>query len=85
MHRDLKPSNIILVPEDEDNYIVKLVDFGVGKVVPGVASVPGALEPLRDSEDVTRAGLLLGSPRYMSPEQIRRAGRAAQRICMPWE
>lgn len=71
VHRDLKPSNIILVPEDQDNYIVKLVDFGVGKVVEGVAAVPGALEPLRDVEDATRAGLLLGSPRYMSPEQIR--------------
>jgi len=71
VHRDLKPSNIILVPEDEHNYIVKLVDFGVGKIVPGVSEVPGALEPPRDVEDVTRAGLLLGSPRYMSPEQIR--------------
>jgi serine/threonine-protein kinase len=71
VHRDLKPSNIILVPEDDHNYIVKLVDFGVGKIVPGVSEVPGALEPARDVEDVTRAGLLLGSPRYMSPEQIR--------------
>lgn len=71
VHRDLKPSNIILVPEDDHNYIVKLVDFGVGKIVEGSADVPGALEPIRDAEDVTRAGLLLGSPRYMSPEQIR--------------
>ncbi|HWA75783.1 MAG TPA: serine/threonine-protein kinase [Polyangiaceae bacterium] len=71
VHRDLKPSNIILVPEDADNYIVKLVDFGVGKVVPDPATRPAALAVPRPEEDVTRAGLLLGSPRYMSPEQIR--------------
>lgn len=64
IHRDLKPSNIMLVPEDDSNDIVKLVDFGVGKIVADRAGVP-------DDEDVTRAGILLGSPRYMSPEQIR--------------
>lgn len=65
VHRDLKPSNMILVPEDERNDIVKLVDFGIGKIVPGASDL------LREGEDVTRAGLLLGSPRYMAPEQIR--------------
>lgn len=66
IHRDLKPSNIMLVPEDDSNDIVKLVDFGVGKIV---ADRAGVLEG--EDEDVTRAGILLGSPRYMSPEQIR--------------
>lgn len=74
IHRDLKPSNIILVPEDDQHDIVKLVDFGIGKVMPShrvpERSYPG--EPfIQDREDATLAGLLLGSPRYMSPEQIR--------------
>ncbi|HVJ90080.1 MAG TPA: serine/threonine-protein kinase [Labilithrix sp.] len=60
VHRDLKPSNVILVPED-DGEIVKLVDFGIGKAV--------FRSP--ESEDLTGAGLLLGTPRYMAPEQIR--------------
>ncbi|MGD0677699.1 MAG: serine/threonine-protein kinase [Polyangiaceae bacterium] len=64
IHRDLKPSNIMLVPDDEKNDVVKLVDFGIGKVVPSVAG------PARDA-DATQTGLVLGSPRYMSPEQIR--------------
>jgi len=65
IHRDLKPSNIMLVPGDERGDIVKLIDFGIGKIIPGKA------DPVRDSADETQAGLLLGSPRYMSPEQIR--------------
>ncbi len=63
VHRDLKPSNIMLVPEDDGTDIVKLVDFGIGKIL------RGPLE--RDVEDPTRVGLLLGSPRHMAPEQIR--------------
>jgi eukaryotic-like serine/threonine-protein kinase len=65
IHRDLKPSNIMLVPVDEQNDIVKLVDFGIGKIV------AGGPEQAFDIADETRAGIVLGSPRYMSPEQIR--------------
>jgi serine/threonine-protein kinase len=67
IHRDLKPSNIMLVPEDDKNDIVKLVDFGIGKIISARAEIPVN----SDSEEMTRVGLLLGSPRYMSPEQIR--------------
>jgi len=66
VHRDLKPSNVMLVPEDAQNDIVKLVDFGIGKVVSQLnAELSG------DEEELTRVGLILGSPRHMSPEQIR--------------
>lgn len=70
IHRDLKPSNIMLVPEDDDNDIVKLIDFGVGKAI---SSQPReqVLGGDHDSEDGTRVGVFLGSPRYMAPEQIR--------------
>jgi len=67
VHRDLKPSNIILVPEDDQNDIVKLVDFGIGKVL----TQPNHVLAAAEEEDVTRVGLLLGSPRHMAPEQIR--------------
>ena len=67
VHRDLKPSNIMLVPEDDQNDIVKLVDFGIGKVV----TQPNAELVTGDEEDMTRVGLMLGSPRHMAPEQIR--------------
>lgn len=66
VHRDLKPSNIMLVPEEGEGDIVKLIDFGIGKVVER-----SARESANEEEDMTRVGLLLGSPRYMAPEQIR--------------
>ncbi len=58
VHRDLKPSNIMLVPEDDGHEIAKIIDFGLVKVLAD------------DSEELTKEGSFLGSPRYMSPEQI---------------
>jgi serine/threonine protein kinase len=60
VHRDLKPGNIFLVRSEEDDEIVKVLDFGIAKI-------PISLS----SEEMTRSGILLGSPRYMSPEQAR--------------
>jgi len=58
VHRDLKPSNIMMVPENDGTEIVKVLDFGLVKVLAD------------DSEELTKEGTFLGSPRYMSPEQI---------------
>lgn len=58
IHRDLKPSNVFLV-EMGDQPLVKVLDFGIAKVVrPDLAVSKG-----------TESGVLVGSPRYMSPEQ----------------
>ena len=59
VHRDLKPSNVFLVASDDDP-VIKVLDFGVAK-----APLLGV-----DAE-TTRAGAVIGSPRYMSPEQAR--------------
>ena len=58
VHRDLKPSNIMLLPQQDGSELVKAVDFGLLKVLTD------------DSDQVTKDGTFLGSPRYMSPEQI---------------
>ncbi|HSD86521.1 MAG TPA: serine/threonine-protein kinase [Kofleriaceae bacterium] len=60
VHRDLKPDNVIVVPTSDGAEMVKLLDFGVAKLVN------------RDDEDVgfqTAAGSVIGTPAYMSPEQ----------------
>ncbi|WP_437741018.1 protein kinase [Sorangium sp. So ce1504] len=61
VHRDLKPANLFLVRvEGEQDEVVKILDFGI------VKDTGAAL-----TEEVTRTGELLGSPHYMSPEQVR--------------
>ncbi|MGE0789644.1 MAG: serine/threonine-protein kinase [Sandaracinaceae bacterium] len=58
VHRDLKPDNVIVCPLPDGSEYVKILDFGLAKAVDG-------------SMDVTRAGEVVGTPHYMSPEQIR--------------
>lgn len=60
VHRDLKPSNLFMVPEADGSDFVKVLDFGLVK-------------RLDDDVETTRAGVLLGSPLYMSPEQVQGA------------
>ncbi len=60
VHRDLKPANVFLCEsQDESDVFVKLLDFGVAKAT---------LE--NEENQTTRAGALIGTPNYMSPEQI---------------
>ena len=56
VHRDLKPSNVFLTPHG-----VKLLDFGLARP---------ELGPIDDNTGVTRSGVVMGTPRYMAPEQI---------------
>jgi serine/threonine-protein kinase len=57
VHRDLKPSNVFLTPHG-----VKLLDFGLAR--------PEPEETLGPDSDLTRPGFVMGTPRYMAPEQI---------------
>ncbi len=59
VHRDLKPENIYVTTDFRGHEVVKIVDFGIAKLI----DEQGAQEKL------TRAGLVFGTPRYMSPEQ----------------
>ena len=62
MHRDIKPENIFLSRRTNADPVAKILDFGVSKGMAG-----GAEEPL----DLTRTGMVMGTPYYMSPEQAR--------------
>jgi serine/threonine-protein kinase len=65
VHRDIKPGNLFLALGPGDEVRVKILDFGVAKV---------KLEVFEESaSSLTRMGSLLGTPQYMSPEQVKRA------------
>ncbi len=63
VHRDLKPENIFLVHREGNPDFVKLLDFGIAKLSSQDAADAGNARPR------TRAGMILGTPEYMSPEQ----------------
>ena len=58
VHRDLKPSNVFLHTRRDGRRVVKVLDFGISKV-----DAPG-------EQDTTKTGQMMGSPKYMSPEQM---------------
>lgn len=64
VHRDLKPSNIIIMTDEDEGDDVKVLDFGLAKVFEASDEAAGGMT------DMTRDGLMLGTPRYMAPEQI---------------
>lgn len=66
IHRDIKPANLYLARRDAGEVVVKILDFGVAKIV----EVPG---DQAEVTGLTHTGGMLGSPRYMSPEQVRAA------------
>jgi serine/threonine-protein kinase len=60
VHRDLKPDNIMIVQAKDGSDVVKVVDFGIAKAVAGDEA----------GQKVTKTGLVVGTPEYMSPEQL---------------
>jgi serine/threonine-protein kinase len=64
VHRDLKPDNIVLEPLRSGSDFVKVVDFGLAKILEADAPASGG-------RALTRPGLVCGTPEYMSPEHAR--------------
>jgi len=65
IHRDLKPANVMVLNQETDHDVVKVLDFGL------VKSFIGDAGPIPQDTSITQAGMILGSPQYMAPEQAR--------------
>ena len=60
IHRDLKPSNILITQSADQPAVVKVLDFGIAKFFAGNDD---------DASDLDQTNTVIGTPRYMSPEQ----------------
>jgi serine/threonine-protein kinase len=69
VHRDLKPSNLFVTQRADGSPLLKVLDFGIAK----------ALDVATSGVSLTRTGTALGSPIYMSPEQVRNAKSSDRR------
>ena len=63
VHRDVKPHNIMLTRRGGRKDFVKVIDFGIAK----------ALGPTAEDRELTATGMMIGTPTFMAPEQIRSA------------
>src|SRR5205807_4998846 len=63
VHRDLKPANLFCVAGADGGVSIKVLDFGISKIT----------GPNTSHTTITKTSALIGSPRYMSPEQIQSA------------
>ncbi len=67
LHRDLKPDNLMLAAQSDGSELLKILDFGIAKIVHGEFGVDSGEQEIR----LTKAGEVFGTPAYMSPEQAR--------------
>jgi eukaryotic-like serine/threonine-protein kinase len=58
LHRDFKPDNLMLTKRSDGTFVVKLVDFGIARMME------------KGAQQVTRTGFAVGTPEFMSPEQL---------------
>ena len=62
IHRDIKPSNVLVSQSSNGDYVIKILDFGIARLLDDGSA---------DATIVTEQGLAIGTPGFMAPEQVR--------------
>jgi hypothetical protein len=75
VHRDIKPDNVFLLSQSGVRLHVRVLDFGIARIYRKEETAPGADAARLASITLTQPGAVLGTPRYMAPEQL--AGQPA--------
>lgn len=70
VHRDLKPDNVFISVDDRGRREVKILDFGIAKII----------SKFDEDTTLTKIGTVIGTPKFMSPEQVGEHSSTAERI-----
>ncbi|MFZ5892488.1 MAG: serine/threonine protein kinase [Myxococcota bacterium] len=75
VHRDIKPENLFLSRQGEGVEVIKVLDFGISKLALNGNAPPGVVRPgTQNARKFAKTMMPMGTPAYMSPEQIRSTG-----------
>lgn len=70
LHRDIKPGNIFITTPRGAAPSIKIIDFGLAKLIPQTAWAPRSSEPPEELSAITTTNVVPGTPMYLAPEQV---------------
>jgi serine/threonine-protein kinase len=80
LHRDIKPGNIFITTPRGDSPAIKIIDFGLAKLLPATAWKPRPEVPPEELSAITTTDVIPGTPFYLAPEQVAGSRNLDERV-----